>query len=116
VAEDNDVNTQVLRDYLEVKGYAVTEAVNGSEAVDATLRLEPDLVVMDIQMPVLDGLEAMRQIRSAGFARLPIVALTALAMPGDRERCLEAGADDYVTKPVSLRGLVERMEALLARG
>jgi PAS domain S-box-containing protein len=116
VAEDNDVNTQVLRDYLEVKGYAVTEAVNGSEAVDATLRLEPDLVVMDIQMPVLDGLEAMRQIRSAGFARLPIVALTALAMPGDRERCLEAGADDYVSKPVSLRGLVERMEALLGRG
>ena len=97
----------------------VVVARNGDEAVDLARSESPDLILMDVQMPGMDGLEATRRIRAdadpetglrTSLADVPIIALTALAMPGDRERCLEAGANEYLGKPVSLRRLVETIE------
>jgi CheY-like chemotaxis protein len=91
-------------------------ARNGNEAIDRAREQRPDLILMDIQMPGLDGLEAIRRIRSdPPLASIPIVALTALAMPGDRERCLEAGANEYLNKPVSLKRLKEIITPLLSQ-
>jgi PAS domain S-box-containing protein len=115
LAEDNLVNIRVLESFLTAVGYRVVVAQNGAEAVAQTLDLRPAIVLMDIQMPVLDGLEAIRRIRASGLTELPIIAVTALAMPGDRERCLEAGANDYFAKPVGLRRLREAMVHLFAR-
>ena len=103
VAEDNAVNRLLARKLLEKHGHTVSAVENGREALAAIERERPDLVLMDVQMPVMDGLEAIRAVRakeqSSGL-RLPIIALTAHAMKGDRERCLDAGADDYLTKPI----------------
>jgi PAS domain S-box-containing protein len=114
VADDSETNTLLLRDYLEQAGYRMIFAADGQEAVDRTIADHPDLVLMDVQMPNKDGLEAMQEIRATpGVAHTPMIALTALAMSGDRERCLAAGANDYLTKPVSLKGLVLAMRRLL---
>lgn len=87
--------------YLRAKGYDVTVARNGGEALVRAHEAPPHAILMDIQMPGMDGLQAIRRIRAdVGLNAIPIVALTALAMPGDRERCLQAGADEYLTKPV----------------
>jgi CheY-like chemotaxis protein len=89
-------------------------AHDGHEALAVAAASQPDLILMDVQMPELDGLEAMRRLRvRPEFADTPIIALTALAMTGDRERCLEAGASEYLTKPVSLKALVATIERLL---
>lgn len=114
LAEDNQANIDTFQAYLENKGYKIVLARNGHEAIDLTLRDQPDLVLMDIQMPDMDGLEAIRRLRDhLDHSRLPILAVTSLAMSGDRERCLAAGATDYMSKPVSLRQLAERIENLL---
>jgi CheY-like chemotaxis protein len=114
LAEDNEVNLDVIRDYLEAKGFAVLTARNGIEAITHAEQQRPDLILMDIQMPELDGISAIKQLRGgAKCVTTPIIALTALAMPGDRERCLAAGADAYLTKPVSLRELVASINQLL---
>jgi CheY-like chemotaxis protein len=118
LAEDNETNIETITDYLLDKGYRVTVARNGREVLERMEEALPDIVLMDIQMPDVDGLEAIRHIRdndSPAFATIPIIALTALAMPGDRERCLEAGADEYLSKPVSMKGLSEIIEAQLRR-
>ena len=105
-----------LSDYLQAKGCRLLIARNGLEAVAQAQAQRPDLVLMDIQMPVMDGLEAIRQLRTnADTCAVPVIALTALAMSGDRERCLAAGADEYVTKPFVLRELLVTMAALLQR-
>jgi len=110
LAEDNEVNIQVLSDYLEASGYSLLVARNGSEAVQQARDEKPQLILMDIQMPGMDGLEATRRIRQEPtLVNIPIIALTALAMPGDRERCLAAGADDYLTKPVNLELLIQKI-------
>jgi CheY-like chemotaxis protein len=86
----------------------------GVEAVSRCKQERPDLILMDIQMPGMNGLDMIRQLRAhSEWARIPIIALTALAMPGDRERCLEAGADEYLSKPASLKTLMQIMQALL---
>ncbi|ASC69604.1 hypothetical protein XM38_005310 [Halomicronema hongdechloris C2206] len=115
LAEDNAANVSTLSSYLKAKGYQILVAHNGQEAIALAQANTPDLILMDIQMPVMDGLEATRQIRQdPNLARLPIIALTALAMPGDRERCLAAGASDYLIKPARLRQLVSTIHNLLA--
>ncbi len=117
LAEDNEANTVTVGDYLRARGYRVETAVNGKLALEKVRDLNPDLVLMDVQMPEMDGLEAMRCIRSElRRSSLPVIALTALAMGGDRDRCLEAGANEYVTKPVSLRELITVIEAHLGQG
>lgn len=116
IADDNESNIHTLSGYLRARGYDVGVARNGYEAIERALEDRPDAILMDIQMPVLDGLEATRRIRAhAETASIPIIALTALAMAGDRERCLAAGADDYLSKPVSLRALVKAIDAQLRR-
>jgi CheY-like chemotaxis protein len=118
IAEDNEANIEVIESYLAAMEMQFVIARDGAEAVAAARENRPDLILMDVQMPVLDGLEATRLIRQAGgdVARIPIVALTALAMLGDKDRCLAAGADDYLTKPVSFRTLREVIQRLLRRG
>jgi CheY-like chemotaxis protein len=114
LAEDNEANIQLLTDYLTDEGYRVVTARNGLEAIERATAERPALFLMDIQMPGMDGLEATRRIRAdTQLADIPIIALTALAMPGDRERCLAAGANDYLSKPVSLKKLVGTIAAYL---
>ncbi len=116
LAEDNEANRETIGGYLEDKGFDMRYAVDGLEAVAMARRLTPALILMDIQMPMMDGLAAMREIRAdPSLAAVPIVALTALVMPGDRERCLEAGATEYLSKPVSLKGLAALVQQLLSR-
>jgi CheY-like chemotaxis protein len=109
LAEDNQNNINTLSDYLILNGYQVVVARNGNEAISRAREEQPDLILMDIQMPGMDGLEATRQIRAdlnPALATVPIIAITALSMPGDKERCLAAGANEYMSKPVSLKGLM----------
>ncbi|HEX9439690.1 MAG TPA: response regulator, partial [Roseiflexaceae bacterium] len=114
LAEDEENNIYTLSTYLEAKGYQVVVARNGAEALSRAHAAKPALILMDIQMPGMDGLEAIQRIRANPvLGTVPIIALTALAMPGDRERCLAAGANEYLTKPVSLKGLVTAIEAHL---
>ncbi|MDH3674301.1 MAG: PAS domain S-box protein, partial [Anaerolineae bacterium] len=113
-AEDNEVNIITVRDFLQAKGYRVTVARNGEEALERAKEERPNLILMDIQMPEMDGLEATRHLRTDDeLNTVPVVALTALAMPGDRERCLAAGANEYLSKPVNLKRLVEVIEIQL---
>jgi two-component system, sensor histidine kinase and response regulator len=119
VAEDNAVNQTLARRLLEKRGHTVVIAENGRVALDALERDAFDLILMDVQMPVLGGLEAAACIRErervAGCgARIPIVALTANAMAGDRERCIESGMDEYLTKPIQARDLFATMERVMA--
>jgi len=110
LAEDNEANITVLLNYLEAHDFQVILARNGIEAVQMTKQHQPKVILMDIQMPDMNGLEAIQQIRADQQVRsIPIIALTALAMPGDLERCLEAGANDYLAKPVKLRQLLDRI-------
>jgi PAS domain S-box-containing protein len=116
LAEDNEANVQTIGGYLEDKGYAMHYAANGIIAVKLALELRPALILMDVQMPVMDGLTAIREIRAdRAMADVPIVALTALAMTGDRDRCLEAGATDYISKPMSLKALAALVSRLMPK-
>ena len=114
LAEDNEANVATFSSYLQAKGYRLVVANDGQQAVAIAKAEHPDLILMDIQMPVMDGLEAIRQIRrDPDLVDVPIIALTALAMTGDRERCLEAGANDYLSKPIKLRSLTQLMQTLI---
>ena len=109
VVDDSAENRETFGRYLRAKGFVVEVAVDGVEAVERAATWHPDVVLMDLQMPRLDGWQAMRTLRAhavAEIARVPIIAVTALAMPGDRERALEAGADAYLAKPVRMRELL----------
>ncbi|HEU0011516.1 MAG TPA: response regulator [Verrucomicrobiae bacterium] len=115
LVEDNEMNRDMLSRRLERKGYAVTIAVNGQQAVDMAAVDAPALILMDMSLPVLDGWEATRRIKANVATRnIPIIALTAHAMQGDEQKAKEAGCDDYDTKPVELPRLLAKIEALLS--
>src|SRR5258707_953317 len=113
--EDNDMNRDMLSRRLQRRGHEVLVAVDGAEGLAVAQREHPDLILMDMSLPVLDGWEATRQLKAdATTANIPIVALTAHAMSDDRARALEAGCDDYDTKPIELPRLVGKIDALLS--
>ncbi len=116
LAEDNEINIATVSPFLRRRGYRIILAQDGESAVRRAVEDRPDLILMDVQMPGMDGLEATRRIRAnEDTARIPIVALTALAMPGDRERCVEAGVDEYLSKPVQFKQLFAIIELHLSR-
>jgi two-component system cell cycle response regulator DivK len=115
VVEDQEDNRQILRDLLGNAGYELTEAENGEEAIAAVGRRRPDLILMDIQLPVMDGYEATRRIRTNPDLRsVPIIAVTSYALAGDEDKAFAAGCDGYVTKPYSPRDLLAKVRVYLA--
>ena len=116
LVEDNEMNRDMLSRRLSHRGYTVVTAVDGQAALDLAASSEPQLVLMDLSLPVIDGWEATRRLKANTHTRnIPVIALTAHAMAEDRERALAAGCDDFDTKPVDLGRLIGKMEALLAR-
>jgi signal transduction histidine kinase/CheY-like chemotaxis protein len=116
LAEDNEANITTFSSYLKAKGYRLLLATDGQQAIAIAKSDRPDLILMDIQMPVMDGLEAIAQIRlDPNLANIPIIALTALTMEGDRERCLASGASDYLAKPIKLRILAQMIQTWLTK-
>ncbi len=117
LVEDNEMNRDMLSRRLERKGFEVVMAVDGAAGVAKAQSELPDLILMDMSLPVLDGWEATQQVRaSAATAQIPVIALTAHAMAGDREKAMAAGCDDYDTKPIELPRLLEKINALLSKG
>ena len=115
--EDNEDNIYMLTSRLERKGFAVIVARDGEEGLAAARSAAPDLILMDLSLPVLDGWEATRRLKADPATReIPVVALTAHAMEGDREKALAAGADDYDTKPVKFSRLLDKMQRCLSQG
>lgn len=114
IVEDNELNRDTLRDILEFENYRVSIAQNGQEAIWKTNEEMPNLILMDIQMPIMNGLEATQSIReNPRTAEIPIIVLTGLAMQWDRERCLAMGANAYLTKPISYQTLIEKISSFL---
>jgi CheY-like chemotaxis protein len=111
LVEDNEMNRDMLSRRLIKRDFEVTIAIDGQEGVDMALSEKPDIILMDVSLPKIDGYEATRQIKQQ--LQVPIIALTAHAMSGEREKALAAGCDDYDTKPVDLTRLLEKMTALL---
>jgi two-component system cell cycle response regulator DivK len=117
IVEDNDKNMKLVRDVLQATGYSTLEATTGEEAVDLALSQPPALVLMDVQLPGIDGVEVLERMRqNVRTASIPVLALTAQAMSGDRERFLEAGFDGYLAKPVDVRELIEAVREHCDRG
>jgi CheY-like chemotaxis protein len=116
LVEDNEMNRDMLSRRLERKGFEVAMATDGRQGVEMAQAAPYDLILMDMSLPEVDGWEATRQIRAAPATRtVPIIALTAHAMAGDRDKALEAGCDDYDTKPIELERLLGKIQALLSR-
>jgi two-component system cell cycle response regulator DivK len=114
VVEDNPKNMKLFRDVLQFSGYEVIEATSGEDGVRLAAQQQPDLILMDLQLPGIDGTEALRQIRGGnGGGAVPVVAVTASAMNEDRERVYAAGFDGYVQKPISVTGLQQRVQDVL---
>ncbi len=114
LVEDNQMNRDMLSRRLIRKGYEVVIAVDGQQGIDMARSETPDLILMDMSLPVVDGWEATRQLKSAPETQsIPVIALTAHAMAGDREKAVEAGCNDYDIKPIELPRLLEKIEALL---
>jgi two-component system cell cycle response regulator DivK len=120
IVEDNELSRDMLSRRLERRGYQVLNALDGAEAIGVARSQLPDLIVMDLSLPVMDGWQATRQLKDAPDTRhIPVIALTAHAMAGDREKALEAGCDEYETKPLDFSSLLQKIQALLnqpARG
>jgi len=111
--EDNPQNQRLVRKILTAKGYLIIEAVDGPSGLDTALRECPDLILMDINLPGIDGLEVTRRLRESSIAETPIIALTANAMRGDREKVLESGCSEYLQKPVSSATLVDMVQRFI---
>jgi two-component system cell cycle response regulator DivK len=116
IVEDNEMNRDMLSRRLERKGYSIAMAVDGGAGVEKAVAEIPDLILMDMSLPVLDGWEATRRVKAnAGTRHIPVIALTAHAMTGDRDKAMEAGCDDYDTKPIDLPRLLSKIETQLVR-
>ena len=118
LVDDDEINRDIYREYLELKGYTAVLAQDGEQALALAASERPDVIVMDVQMPVMDGLEATRRLRAADdpwLAQTPVIALSALVMPGDRQSCVEAGCDIYLSKPVRLDELVRTLTVQVQR-
>lgn len=116
IVEDNEMNRDMLSRRLERKGYSITMAVDGGAGVERAIAEIPNLILMDMSLPVLDGWEATRRVKAnPGTKDIPVIALTAHAMTGDRDKAMEAGCDDYDTKPIDLPRLLSKIEAQLKR-
>ena len=114
IAEDNAVNRELLRELLEMRGYTVVEACNGDEALHMIEQARPDILLLDLGMPVLDGPAVVRRIReNPRLAKLPVLAVTAYAMQGDREKIVSSGFDGYLSKPINSSLLMQELERLL---
>lgn len=114
LVEDNEMNRDMLSRRLERKGFHVVFALDGKAAVDLAEKERPDLILMDMSLPVMDGWEATRQIKAnSELKEIPIIALTAHAMSGDREKALEVGCEEYDTKPVDFPRLIDKINALI---
>jgi CheY-like chemotaxis protein len=117
IVEDNELNRDMLSRRLERKGYQILLAVNGEKGIEVAHANVPDLILMDMSLPVVDGWEATRRLKAdEALKHIPVIALTAHAMANDREKALDAGCDDYDTKPIELPRLLGKIEALLAGG
>ena len=117
LVEDNEMNRDMLSRRLERKGFEVVMALDGQQGVQLAASETPDIILMDMSLPVIDGWEATRQVKAADTTRnIPVIALTAHAMVGDRQKAMEAGCDDYDTKPVDFPRLLGKIETLLGRG
>jgi two-component system cell cycle response regulator DivK len=116
IAEDNPVNRELLRELLEIRGYAVTESSNGEQALDQIAKTQPDILLLDLGMPVLDGFETIKRIRTdPEFKSLPVLAVTAYAMQGDQEKILTSGFDGYLSKPINSLLLDQELNRLLGQ-
>ncbi|HLB05446.1 MAG TPA: response regulator [Thermodesulfobacteriota bacterium] len=116
IVEDNEINMKLIKAILGKRGYLLVEAKDGEEALQAVVREKPDLILMDIQIPKVDGLEVTRRIRGMEeISQTVIIALTAHAMEGDKEKILDAGCDGYIAKPIDTRTFPLEVEAILAR-
>ena len=117
IVEDNEKNMKLARDVLQAKGYATIEAVTGEEGVRVAIDKKPNLVLMDIQLPGIDGIEALRQVRAdPACAAIPIVAFTASVMQSDRSQIQAAGFDGFLSKPINLKEFLETIKRLLESG
>jgi len=116
LVEDNEMNRDMLSRRLARHGFDIIIAIDGVEGIEKALSESPDIILMDMSLPIVDGWEATRQLKSAEeTSNIPIIALTAHAMAGDRERAINAGCDDYDTKPVELDRLIEKINAQLKK-
>ena len=116
LVEDNEMNRDMLARRLERKGFEVVIAIDGRAGIDIASSSNPDIILMDLSLPVIDGWEATRQIKANPATQsIPVIALTAHAMAGDEQKALEAGCDDYDTKPVNLNSLLDKIESLLGK-
>jgi two-component system cell cycle response regulator DivK len=116
IVEDDPTNLKLIRDLLQIKGYTTLEATDGKQGVDMARAKMPDLILMDIQMPVMDGFEATSTLKADPITKsITIVALTAFAMQGDREKCMEAGFNDYITKPLDTRAFMTKIREYLEK-
>jgi two-component system cell cycle response regulator DivK len=117
LVEDNEMNRDMLSRRLVRKGYSVTIATDGAEGIEMAVGMRPDLILMDMSLPVIDGWEAVRRLKvTEHVCRIPVIALTAHAMSDDRHKAISAGCDEYDTKPVEFSRLLQKMETLLRRG
>jgi len=117
VVEDNSINMRLIKMTLGNKGYSLLEATDGEEALAVAVKERPDLIIMDVRLPKVNGLEVTRRLRQTpGLSQIPILALTAAAMKGNREEAIEAGCDAYIPKPINTRQLPEVVDEMLRRG
>lgn len=119
IVEDNDINMEIMSDFLEAQRYRVSAFTSAEEFFSGLNGFCPDVILMDLKLPGMDGLEATRRLRALPnpeIAATPVIAVTAMAMPGDKERCLSAGANEYVSKPIRLKDLMQTIERYARKG